>query len=307
MRYLAALALLCAAVPAQADYIFDPTDLPKGFACEPELSHADCEREKRQEAWFARHGDAYGLWLDNLMFNTNFFFSDLAPEIDMAAIDEKNWSRSDMLGVETPNLVDAAYFVALRRYSHGWAFAVDMVCVEQGKPNPLRCAPKLRMTSFLAKGEHDEAAFARLKYLLPTSEAEVALTLQTTAKWQEADLRTCPGAMKQLLALPAQRGEPIWHPRYSDFLQGEQPKEPDELIITADGAGVYVRASGRGDPSNGRLSEHRGTHVVYSQWNGGTGMAWALKMASVVQPCLKPATVPAPWDKVLAEQAKAAR
>jgi hypothetical protein len=128
--------------------------------------------------------------------------------------------------------------------------------------------------------------------------------MQVEARWDEADLRNCPGALKQFLALPAQRGKPIWHPAYVKWLKGQkaprQPDATDDIIITADGDGVFVRVGSRYYPAaNGLLLGDNAT-VVYSQWNGGEGMEWALNMADVVRPCLKPANSPAPWNRVAA-------
>ena len=76
-----------------------------------------------------------------------------------------------------------------------------------------------------------------------------------------------------------------------------------DIIVTADGSGVLIRASGRGDPEAARVLVGD-VNIVYSQWNGGAGMGWALDMAEKVRPCLKPATAPAPWDKLLGSSAE---
>ena len=231
-------ALLLASSPALADYTFDPADLPKGFECAPvkdapngadSTGEADCPRERREEAWWNRHGEAYDRWFHELAFNPDLYFADEPPD-----------PRDRASHAETPNLVDAVYAIALQRYG-GWAFAVDMACAEvpAGKRvDKASCAPKLRMVSMRRGEEIDPVTQGRLADVMPTTRQEVAAQLVVTARWEEADLRTCKGAMGQLLALPAQRGEPLWHPGYVKWLRGQPPAETDDLQITLDGAGL---------------------------------------------------------------------
>lgn len=298
MRRLATLALLFAAVPAFADYSFDPADLPAEFRCDANPEAGPCEEQRRTEAWYNRYGDLYGLWHDRMLFDTSTFFGDAKP---LTAVPEDGAELDD--DYKTPNMVDAVYRIALRRYGAGWAFAVDTVCPSQQYATA-DCAPKLRMVRFRTREEIAPNAHERYKTLMPTSPAEAAQVFAVTAKWEEADLLTCPGAMRQLLRFPAQQGNSFWHPGYVRSLKGETVAAPKELFVTADGSGVLVRARSKPDPSNGNLSAGGG-YAIYQQWNGGEGMAWALDMAEVVRPCLKPATAPAPWDKVAAAQAKA--
>lgn len=291
-------ALLLASSPARADYTFDPADLPKGFECVPvkdapngadSTGEADCPRERREEAWWNRHGEAYDRWFHELAFNPDLYFADEPPD-----------PRDRASHAETPNLVDAVYAIALQRYG-GWAFAVDMACAEvpAGKRvDKASCAPKLRMVSMRRGDEIDPASQGRLAAVMPTTRDEVAAQLVVTARWEEADLRTCKGAMDQLLALPAQRGEPLWHPGYVKWLRGQPPAEKDDLQITLDGAGVRLRARGMEDPVSSAFASG-GRYAWSNRWNGGADMAWAQTMARVVKPCLKPAAAPAPWTKAL--------
>jgi hypothetical protein len=297
MRRLLAPALFLAASPAAADYVFDPADLPTGFKCDTDPEADSCDEQRRFEAWFNRYEDQYTLWHDHMLFDTDSYFRD-AVALPVASDNEGD----EVSDYATTNLVDAVYRIALRRYGAGWAFAVDMVCPADSADSD-DCAPKLRMVQFRTKDEIPSETRSRLKDLLPTSPAEAAVEFQAIAKWEEADLRACPGAMRQLLKFPAQRGATFWHPGFVRRLKGGTFVRPDELIVTADGSGVLVRARGMPDPASGRLSVGGG-YAIYSQWNGGEGMAWALDMAEVVKPCLKPAPGPTPWDKVIIAESK---
>ena len=297
MRW-AGLALLASLLtaPANADYVFDPADLPKNFSCDRKWSVEKCNNEQRGEAWWARFGDRYDHWYHELLYNTDIYFNDV-PLTASVGVDAKTyeepWDPEIALSHQTRNLVDVVHSVALRRYGGGWAFAVNMVCEKSSG-----CAPKLRMVS-MRRLDEVSAEMQRLSAsMLPVSREEVAAKLRLTAKWEEADLRSCKGALDQLLMLPAQNGSPLWNPGYVKWLKGRAPKEKDEIIVTADGSGVLIRASGRDDPDNLRALVGD-VNIVYSQWNGGAGMGWALKMAEKVRHCLKPATSPAPWDKLV--------
>lgn len=232
-----------------------------------------------------------------MLFDPDSFFGEaraLTDDPDDEAEPEENFA--------TPNLVDATYRIALRRYGNGWTFAVDMVCTS-GSDDPRACAPKLRLVSFRKRDEIPASVRERLEDHLPTSPAEAATEFREIAKWEEADLRTCPGALRQLLRFPAQRGDSFWDPGYVRWLKGGTIAGPESIVVTTDGSGVLVRARGMRDPSSERPAVDGG-YAIYSQWNGGEGMAWAIDMAEVVKPCLKPASSPAPWDKVLAVESK---
>lgn len=291
MRRLAALTLLCAASTVRADYAYDPADLPDGYTCEADWSADQCAQKKRWHAWWNKHRDKYDRWHFGLLYGTDFYFH--SPDKD------QTFDIDRRIDGPSPNLVDAVYQVARIKYGGGWAFAVDMVCTGD-RPKALQsCAPKLRLVSARKPDEIDPETRKRLDSLLPTTRAEVAFQLGATFRWDEADLRSCTGAIDQLLAFPAQSGTSIWHPRYALWLRGHPVKRSDEIVVTADGDGVSIRASGVGDPG-APISATGKSQVVYEQWNGGAGYDWALKMAKVVQPCLRPATSPTPWDRMLA-------
>ena len=304
-----ALALTVFASPAAAEYIFDPADVPENFTCEVEWSAEKCAEEREYEGWSNRYSDQYDHWFHDLLYNVNIYFDDAralpATQLD---VDDEDWDPEFALGRTTTNLVDVVYSVALRRYSGGWAFAVEEACTEILETTSPGCAPKLRMVSFIRRNEVSPARWEELmkqseKLGHPTNRAEVAAQLRISAKWEEADLSNCKGALDHLLAFPAQKGSPIWHPGYVNSLRGKAVEVPDVIIVTADGSGVFVRASSRGDPADPRRRTG-GADVVYSQWNGGEAMDWAIEMAEKVEPCLKPATAKAPWDKIVEAQGK---
>ena len=289
MRGLAALALVCASSAAQADYVYNPFDLPQGYTCEADWNTDKCAEEKRWEAWWSKYQDRYDRWYFSLLYNTDFYFQ--TPETD------RDFFAATRTESHSPNLVDVVYKVALRRYGAGWAFAVDMVCSGSRLEAPQSCAPKLRMVTFRKANEIDPALEEQLKNQLATSPDEVAMELRASAKWEEADLRSCKGAVDQLLAFPGQKAKPIWHPVYAEWLRGRIPNTPDEIVVTADGDGVTIRATPAGDPRAKQVANHD-SQVVLEEWNGGDGYDWALEMAKVVRPCLRPATSPAPWDRI---------
>lgn len=289
MRQLAALALFFAASPAAADYVYDPADLPTGFQCDTGPEAEPCDRQRRYEAWWNRYGDAYDGWFHELTENTDYFFADFGFGREGWDGDGEAGSPANgRLGHTTPNLVDAVYAVALRRFGGGWSFAVDIVCPAA---SPDDCSPKLRMVRPRRRDEVDQATQDSVLGFLPTSRSEVASDLRISMAWEEADLRTCPGAVRHLLDFPGRERDEIWGRRLIEQIRGEEPRpsrdtSSDVIIVTADGDSVFMRAG-----SNPTL--------IYDQWNGGDGYDWVLRMAEIVMPCLEPATEPAPWDKIV--------
>ncbi|MEP7348663.1 MAG: hypothetical protein ABI668_01785 [Sphingorhabdus sp.] len=304
-KLLVALAL-AAALPsvASAEYQFDPKDLPENFECEPDASVKKCDDDREHEAWWNVYGERYDRWHHELLFNLNIYFGayDKSDLTDASSYSD-GWSP-EANGAETPNLLDAVYSVALRRFGGGWGFAVQIACPDERSMEAGECGPKLRMVSFRKRDGIDPQLAAAEDDSLPTTKEEVAAKIRVIAKWEQADLQMCRGAIDQLLALPAQKGTPIWHPNYVRGLRGKplRGKPSDEIIVTADGSGVYVRARSEQDPFDPHMGVG-GATVVYSQWNGGDGREWALKMEKTAKPCLKPASAPAPWDKIVAADA----
>jgi hypothetical protein len=240
--------------------------------------------EAEYEAWSVEYGDRYDQWYFALLFDRDLYFHD-------------GWRPGRE--VQTTNLVDAHYSVALRRFGAGWAFAVEMECpvrVAGSASDPNACRPLLRMVS--AKPQ-DSPAPAWLENFLPKSREEVARVLEATFDWREADLRACPAALKQLTDFPKVAGA-IWPQPYLRWLDGAAVAPPDNIAVTADGDAVSLRAAARSDPASPRALAGQ-TGYAADQYNGGDAYDWAIAMHGAVEPCLKPATAPAPWTKALAQ------
>lgn len=311
MRRLAVLALLCAAVPVQADYVYDPADLPAGFECEKDWSEQKCAEELRFEAWWDKYEERYDFWFHDLLFDTDVYFDDYVPLSPAVPGADDYWDASTRLSHPTRNLVDAVYSISLRRYGSGWAFAINQVCDHTTAKSKSGCAPRLRMVSPRTRENADMDLIEKFKGFRPISLAETAMEVRVFWAWQEADLRSCPGALDHLLSFPAQRGKLLWDPEFVSRLRDKphhfESKETGDILVTADGDAVFVRASGRNDPRSRSFNSIGDSSVIYSQANGGVGYEWAKEMARIVQPCLKPATAPAPWDKVVATQGQVGR
>lgn len=282
-RKLLGLALIgvlaASSTPAYADYVFDSSDLPADFACNEDRTAEQCEADRRFEAWHTRYGDSFDRWFDALLFDTSLYFREPS-----GATEPDDWRADSNL---TPNLVDAVYSIALRRYS-GWAFAVDDSCPRIGQPG--ECRPVLRMVS----RKSTNSPFPDwLRNFLPTSRDDLVREIEVTFDWREADLRSCKPAMKLLRAFPKRIRE-IWPKGYLDSLDGESSREFDEFIIVADGDGVFLRAAGRDNPEDPHLRSDERSYVA-SQANGGEAYSWALDMYDAVQPCLGLSIAPPPW------------
>jgi len=281
---LVAALLLATGTPAAADYVFDPKDLPADFVCSPKLSAEDCEDQKRSDAWAEIYFDRSDYWYESLLFDVNIYFTDEASALSDPAGLDLSLPQLDRLGYETPNLVDVVYSIALRRYG-GWAFAIDRNA-------------QMRLVRPRTDDEIDKAAAKRFVSWLPTSLAETAEPLPVFYVFEEADLTRCKGAIAQLKAFPMQRGEPLWSGKELDWVSGKAEPAGDDLLITADGDGVLVRA--RGVPRRGRPLRSVGEPIiVYDQWNYGDAYEWAKAMEKAARPCLKPSTATPPWEKLV--------
>lgn len=296
-RSTLAIAGLALAVPAHADYVLDPADLPDDFECRDPAEDfgATCEEQKRFEAWHEKYGGAYRYWFDALLFNTNIYFADRAevlpplPNLD----EDAPYPEYDSLGRETPNLVDVTYSIALRRFS-GWAFAIDEKA-------------HLRMVRQRSEDEVDPKLAEKFGNVLPTSLAATAEAITVGVVWEEADLSQCKGAIAHLLDFPAQKPKQLWDEEVLEWAPNYKPSaDPEYLIVTADGDGVSVRARGITNrvkvDGEGKPYEVFGAppYVIYNQSNRGVGYDWALDMEEIVRPCLTASTAAPPWEKVLA-------
>jgi hypothetical protein len=181
---------------------------------------------------------------------------------------------------EPGGVVDAVYSAALR--GPQWAFAIDhacpgavgfaLACSDQEKL--LIRVVSIKHASALPAGAHGPAA--------PTPEG-VRAYLDRVLDWRVAHLRACPGAAKALLALE--------HVQWFAFNDDDRRyiaagKPPSQLIVPADGESIAVRARG-----------FYSTYAAGEFKDSGALSGWAENMRRVVEPCLKPETAPAPWDR----------
>lgn len=280
-------------LPAHAQYIFDPADLPDDFECAEDASEEECENDKLYEAWYDKYHKQYSMWYSKLLLDTNIYFEDIEIYNDGYGYISDSYI--------TPNLVDVNYS---HSFGPSWLLAIKMECpnklISDNKYN--ECEPVIRVVDF----DHVEIRGNQINgdIPLPTSLFQAADTLIAYATWRDAELRSCESAIDHLIDFPSQKPKAIWHEKYTEWLRGKTIKGPDSLIVTGDGDGVLVRAQSKDDPES-ETSREDGQYIVYAQSNGGRGYDWAKKMYKLVEPCLKPSKATPPWQKVLdAEQKK---
>ena len=302
MRKWMVLGLLLAAfaVPAHAEYVFDPADLPEDFECSPDggWDERPCEEQIRWAAWRNIYGDRSDYWHQALLFDPATYFAKVVePLAAFTALDEGKEDLEpepfyDPLGRETPNLADAIYSAALNPYQD-WAFAINEDA-------------QLQMVRMREDEELTEAQIAKYSNFLPTSLAEQTELLSETWAFEEADLTSCDGAIAHLLKFPAHQGS-FWSAKELKWMPGYTPRpEPDAILVSTDGYSIYLRGRGvedsQGVDQDGEPFEDlkAPAYVVYDQSNGGAGYDWALAMETIVRPCLKASSVVPPWEKLLA-------
>lgn len=117
------------------------------------------------------------------------------------------------------------------------------------------------------------------KYEEPHSMADAKRLLPDLVKWQEADLRACPGAVRKLLALENVKWLAFDE---TDRNRIKSAKAPEAITVVADRDTVIVRA--------------RGFALDSAAADGGGAAEWAREMYDLVTPCLKSATAPPPWE-----------
>jgi len=173
---------------------------------------------------------------------------------------------------------------------YGWpvyAIAVAEGCVDREDVQRDNCSSRLRARMVRAPAPADlTRPRQRGSYLIGEIVAKGAVSFEqirtalteTRPEWVEADLRACPGAMDAL----KRASEAVWIP--------EAVAEPDadegyvEIILHADIIEVEVRQYARSARYRGWIAED-------------SPAAWAEGLAKVLEPCWRPAGVPAPWLK----------
>jgi hypothetical protein len=293
---------------ADARYVFEPADLPADFTCHDDDSAKKCHKDKVFEAWWTKYHERDEKWHFALGHNPDLFFNTYDSSDDP---DDEDFNPH-----QGPiSLLDIRYEIALRRYN-GWTLAIDTQCPEtEAKDWRKLCRPLLRMSKPIYFDPSDPETPKKYKALnakleargRPISQVEAAEDYQITQSWLEADLRTCKGAVPHLRKFPGLKKK-FWAPEYLDWLDGSKmPKDKDddkgEIIVTADGDGFVIRANGRTNPANFGMAG-TSADIIISESNGGDSYDWAKELSRIVEPCLKPATAHAPWDKYLAWKAK---
>ena len=289
LRSLAALcaasaAFLCA--PAQADYVYDPKDLPSNFKCYEGEGEDPCNVQRRHAAWYEAYGARYLFWYEALLFRTDAYFAESLGPLPVFRVDEDVHPYLDAYPDWTKNLVEARYSIALNVFG-GWAFAI----------NP---DAQLRLVRVKDDEEISEQEKAKTEDLLPTSVADTFEVAQAVGAFEEADLRSCEGAIAHLLAFPGQKARPLWNPKELPWGPQHDPAPaPKTLTITLDGDSVVVRARGVIGPNAAPVPQ-----VSYAQSNGGDVYDWAKRMKAIVTPCLKPSEAVPPWAQFLDAQGR---
>jgi hypothetical protein len=180
---------------------------------------------------------------------------------------------------------------------YGWpvyAIALAEGCVDDEDPRLGECSLRLRARMVRAPAPPELVRPRhRGTYLVgglvnrgATSREQVRASLtELGVEWGEADLRTCPGA---LAALSRSTGA-VWVP---ERIANPTPEDGVlNLVLHADTVQVesqqYRRVS------------------VYEGWiEEGSPAAWAVDLASTLEPCWRPAELPAPWfrEQAVAEE-----
>lgn len=281
-RALLALALLGAAAPASADYVFDPADLPEGFECDDALNAEECSGVERYMGWSEKYGERVSYWWLSLLFDVESFFSEAVSPLPEPTEATALQQLKDRLSYDTPNLVDAVYSAALNP-TNGWAFAIDQDA-------------RFRIVRPKTEEEFDRSLAERYLKRLPITLAETAEFIPMSWKFEEADLRTCDGAIAHLLSFPSQRSSTFWDESELEWAPGfKKKREKQNRFGILDGDGVFVRAREVLDRGSTNMSLEPG-FVVYDQYNGGDGYDWAIEMERIARPCLRPTEATPPWQ-----------
>ena len=172
---------------------------------------------------------------------------------------------------------------------YGWpvyAIAIAEGCIDQENVRQDDCKSRLRarmvrapappnLTRARQRGVH---LVTRLVERGATSPELMRTALdQLGVEWLEADLRTCSGAMETL----QQSTEAVWVP---DAVSDPTPDdEMAGLVLHADIVQVEIQQYAR--------------RTTYVGWlAAGSPAVWAEALATVLEPCWRPANVSVPWS-----------
>lgn len=236
------------------------------------LSYSD----EPDESYWREYEDRYHKWLEELYPDPYFFFK----------VDE--WEK-DPMRRDYP-MVIATY---TKRLGQGepWSMAISENCETGHNFESDKCHPQLRFVRY-KKGSPK---------IYPKSIDEMAGSLGKVFSWMEADLRNCPGAIKQLQQLD-DAPPSMWSKSFRELLSGKHRplKLPDEIVVpTGDGDSIFVKATGVSHPGDDLEPSINQTRSWSSSSHSGFSYQWTEKMLRIVQPCLKPSSAPKPWENAL--------
>lgn len=297
-RWAWALGLaLAVGAPAQAQYVFDPADLPEDFECDPDPEAGKCEYQKTDAAWMERYFYRYDAWTEAMLHRPEAFFEDkVEPLPDFEdEISASGWSYEP--DHRTPNLVDAT-FEHGNNLTRNWAFAIS-------------ADGMLRLTRWRPNDEIGEVLLDELEWYFPTEMSQVAKWADAVIAFEEADLRQCEGAITHLLNLSLPDRARFWDESELTFLPRHVPLSDNMFIDgSIDWSRVFVRAKNlryvRTQDGFQLLGAGPESYFSSEESLSDPTASWAIKMREMVQPCLKPSEATPPWHKFVAAAEKTA-
>ena len=178
---------------------------------------------------------------------------------------------------EPGGIVDASHSGG--RAGPSWAFAIDRSCPGSvAFPAPCKWDAERLVIRVVSLKRLSAAPPAPMD----GSPAAITAYLDARLDWREADIRDCPNAARTLLSLE--------HARWFAFDDWDRASvaggRADLIVPSGDGPSTVVRA--RGFASN---------YVAHELSDSGAASAWAKRMMIVAEPCLRPSSAPAPWDR----------
>lgn len=172
------------------------------------------------------------------------------------------------------------YFNAIRIRSsfESWpiySIAIVDGCAVKGAPRPACADQRLARMVRAPIGARGNNLVAAIRKTGARDEVQISVALDKAGlEWLEADLVACPGAM----AVVGKASAVPWGP-YNDrntvFRMASHAEMIEVLFSVSDGDMIWRGAVFDGTPS-----------------------AWAKDLATVLEPCWKPARAPAPWRRV---------
>jgi len=207
--------------------------------------------------------------------------ADIRAIVQQVAFDPKTYFPSRY--VNDRSVVRIAY----TGDDYGWpvySIAIAEGCLDGETVLRDNCASRLRARMVRAPAIPDTHRLrvlgarlvARVRETGARTADEVRQTLNDmNLEWVEADLQTCPGA----LAILARSAEAVWVP---DAIVNPTPDDNMSLVLHADIIRVDFQQYARMTTYNGWIAER-------------SPAAWAVEMASTLEPCWRPSSDQPPW------------